>query len=300
MPHADLTRDETPTRSVHDPLRQVSAGIVRWSEAEVEAGRDELAVEEPLELRLAGADHGPAAAEPLAVIMRTPGHDDELAAGFLHSEGLVRDAGELAGFAPGSAPDGLPDANVLVVRPAASVDLAGRVQAEGYSRRFAVNTSCGVCGKNTVDAACAALPPLPDGTTRLDPAVLYTLPERLRAGQRVFAETGGLHAAALFDTTGGLIALREDVGRHNAVDKLVGRALLDGALPLADRVLLVSGRLSFEIVLKALAAGIPIVAAVSAPSSLALDLAHAGNITLAGFLRGRSVNVYTHPWRIGR
>jgi FdhD protein len=279
-----------------DPLRQVSAPVVRWSGARGAAARDELAAEEPLDLRLADASDGPG--ETLAVIMRTPGHDDELAAGFLYGEGLLLGPHELLGFAPGGDPDGLPSDNVLLVRAAPGVDLARRVREEGYSRRFAVGSSCGVCGKNSVAAACAALPPLPPGGPILDPAVLYALPERLRAGQRVFAHTGGLHAAGLFDATGRLLALREDIGRHNAVDKLVGRALLDGALPLADRVLLVSGRLSFEIVLKALAAGIPLVAAVSAPSSLAVDLARAGNVTLAGFLRGRSVNVYTHPWRI--
>jgi FdhD protein len=288
--------DTLPTRSTLDPLRQVSAHVVRWSGDAPSPARDELVVEEPLELRLAG-ERGHEA-EALAVIMRTPGQDDELAAGFLFSEGLVRHRRELLGFAPGSDPDGLPSDNALMVRTAPNVDLARRVREEGYSRQFAVNTSCGVCGKNTVAAACAALPPLPDGALRIAPNVLYALSDRLRAEQRVFSSTGGLHAAGLFDATGKLLALREDVGRHNAVDKLVGRALLDDALPLSNRILLVSGRLSFEIVLKALAAGIPLLAAVSAPSSLAVDLAQAGNITLAGFLRGASVNVYTHAWRV--
>jgi FdhD protein len=288
-----------PTRSTVDPLRQVSATVVRWSGTEPATARDEMVAEEPLELRLpAVGAHGDAPGETLAVIMRTPGQDDELAAGFLYSEGLIRAPSELLGFAPGSDADGLPSDNTLEVRPAPGVDLARRVREEGYSRQFAVNASCGVCGKNTVAAACSAMPRLPDGQLRVTPSVLYTLPDRLREQQRVFAHTGGLHAAGLFDVSGALLALREDVGRHNAVDKLVGRALLDGTLPLSARILLVSGRLSFEIVLKALAAGIPIVAAVSAPSSLAVDLAEAANITLAGFLRGASVNVYTHPWRI--
>jgi FdhD protein len=293
MPHplSDSTGTTPPTRSTVDPLRQVNASVVRWSGGSSSPTRDELAAEEPLELRLPGG-------EALAVIMRTPGQDDELAAGFLFSEGLIRGRHELLGFAPGDDADGLPSDNALEVRAAPGLDLPRRIREEGYSRHFAVTASCGVCGKNTVDAACAALPPLPDGALRLDPTVLYGLPERLRAQQRVFTATGGLHAAGLFDARGTLLEMREDVGRHNAVDKLVGRALLDGALPLNERVLLVSGRLSFEIVLKALAAGIPLLAAVSAPSSLAVDLAQAGNITLAGFLRGTSVNVYTHPWRI--
>lgn len=294
----DTTPDEAltaPTRSPLDPLRQVRVEVLRWSGAASQAS-DELAAEEPLDLQLVSDGSRPP--QTLAVIMRTPGHDEELAAGFLYSEGLIRGAREITSFAPGSDPDGLPSDNVLEVRPAPGVDLPQRLRDEGYSRQFAVNASCGVCGKNTVDAACAALPPLPDGSFRLAPAILTTLPDRLRAGQQVFQYTGGLHAAGLFDASGALLALREDVGRHNAVDKLIGRALLDGALPLAERVLLVSGRLSFEIVLKALAAGIPIIAAVSAPSSLAVDLALAGNITLVGFLRGASFNVYTHPWRI--
>jgi FdhD protein len=284
---------DAPLRSALDPLRQVRVEMVHWNGAASSVARDEVAAEEPLELRLS------ATAAPLAAIMRTPGHDEELAAGFLYGEGIVRDPRELLGFAPGSDRDGLPSDNVLEVRAAPGVDLPRRVQEEGYSRQFAVNASCGVCGKNSVETACATLPPLPDGTLRLAPATLCALPERLHAGQQVFAHTGGLHAAALFDTSGTLLHLREDVGRHNAVDKLVGRSLLDGALPLSERVLLVSGRLSFEIVLKALAGGIPLVAAVSAPSSLAVDLALAGNITLVGFLRGTSFNVYTHPWRVG-
>lgn len=290
-----------PVRSSLDPLRQVSAGVVRWAGSTASQARDELAVEEPLEVRIGAEDGaGGDASESLAVIMRTPGQDDELVAGFLYTEGLIAGHEELMGFAPGSDEDGLPSDNVLEVRAAPGVRLARRVHEEGYSRRFVVNTSCGVCGKNSVAAACAALPPLPDGEMRVDPAVLYALPERLRAEQRVFAHTGGLHAAGLFDADGNLLALREDVGRHNAVDKLIGRALLDGRLPLAERILMVSGRLSFEIVLKALAAGLPVVAAVSAPSSLAVDLAQASNVTLAGFLRGTSMNVYTHPWRVGR
>ncbi|HEV2459446.1 MAG TPA: formate dehydrogenase accessory sulfurtransferase FdhD [Ktedonobacterales bacterium] len=291
-----MTQPTTPpVRSRLDPLHQITASVQRWHDTTCSSGMDELVLEEPLEVRVCGQD---GACETLAVIMRTPGRDDELAAGFLLSEGLVAGRGEIAALRPGSDPDGLPSDNVLDVLPAPEVDLLARLRAGGYSRRFAVNSSCGVCGTNTVAAACAALPPLPPDAFAVAPDVLYVLPDRLRAGQRVFASTGGLHAAALFDATGALLALREDVGRHNAVDKLVGRAMLDDTLPLNERILLVSGRLSFEIVLKALAARIPIVAAVSAPSSLAVDLAQSGGVTLAAFLRGSSVNLYTYPERV--
>lgn len=290
-----------PTRSRHDPLRQMTAPIVRWHGDAREVVGDELVVEEPLEIRVCGtSSNGNPGYETLAVVMRTPGQDNELAAGFLFSEGLLVGRGEIASIRPGSDSDGLPSDNVVDVTPAAGVDLARRARDEGYSRKFAVNASCGVCGKNTVSATCAVLPRVPDDDFVVAPEMLYSLPDRLRAGQHVFSQTGGLHGAGIFDRGGNLIALREDIGRHNAVDKLIGRALLDSALPLQRRILMVSGRLSFEIVLKALAAGIPMIAAVSAPSSLAIDLAEAGGITLAAFLRGTSVNVYTHPQRVAR
>ena len=284
-----------PTRSQIAPLQQVMTGVLRWRGGISESVTDELVAEEPLEIRIRAGD---GATETLAVILRTPGHDDELAAGFLFSEGLLRARGELAALAPGVDPDGLPSDNVLDVVSAPDVDLLRRVHDEGYSRSFAVNASCGVCGKNSVATACATLPPIPLDGFAVAPETLYALPNRLHAQQRVFAHTGGLHAAGLFDATGTLLALREDIGRHNAVDKLLGHALLDGALPLRERILLVSGRLSFEIVLKALVAGIPLIAAVSAPSSLAVDLAAASGITVAAFLRGENVNVYTHPERM--
>ncbi len=285
-----------PTRSTIAPLQQVAAPVTRLHGDTRASATDELVAEEPLEIRVRRADAH--SSESMAVIMRTPGHDDELAAGFLFTEGLLANRGELAALVPGNDPDGLPSPHVLDVVPAAGVDLLDRLRAEGYSRRFVVNASCGVCGKNSVAAACAALPPLPPDGLVVAPSLLYGLPDRLRAEQRVFAHTGGLHAAALFDAQGALVALREDVGRHNAVDKLVGRALLDSALPLGERILLVSGRLSYEIVLKALAARIPILAAISAPSSLAVALADASGITLVAFLRGPGANIYTHPHRI--
>jgi FdhD protein len=277
-------------------LRQVAAPVERWQDGQRQPVRDELAAEEPLEIRVRSGET--AAPETLAVILRTPGHDEELVAGFLYGEGFLRDARELRAIEPGVDADGLPSDNIREVVPTPGVDLAGRIQAEGYSRKFAVNSSCGICGKNTVAAACTAFSRIAADGFAITPEVLYSLPAQLEAEQRVFLSTGGLHGAALFDAAGALLALREDIGRHNAVDKLIGRALLHDALPLRERVLLVSGRLSFEIVLKALAAHIPVVAAVSAPSSLAVELAEAGGITLVGFLRGRSLNVYTHPRRV--
>ncbi len=290
-----------PTRSTDDPLRQVTSGVVRWHGDSSAEATDELVAEEPLELRARAFDDGDGAArepETIAVIMRTPGQDDELAMGFLLSEGLIARAEEIGALLPGLDADGLPSPNIIEASGAAGVDLGQRMREAGYSRQFAVNASCGVCGKNTVEAACALLPSIPlDGFT-VAPTTLYGLPEQLLAQQRVFGATGGLHGAALFDGAGRLIAAREDVGRHNAVDKLVGRALLADETPLSERALLVSGRLSFEIVLKALVARIPILAAVSAPSSLAIDLARAGGVTLVGFLRGEGCNVYTWPERV--
>ena len=291
----------SPTRSQLDPLRQVTAPVVRWHGNEREVVGDELVTEEPLEIRVRGTGpDGEPAYETLAVVMRTPGQDDELAAGFLFSEGLLASRDEIATIQPGTDSDGLPSDNVVDVIPTPGVDLARRAHDEGYSRKFAVNASCGVCGKNTVSAACAVLPRLPEDGFVVAPDLLYRLPERLRAEQRVFSQTGGLHGAGIFDRDGELIALREDIGRHNAVDKLIGRALLDATLPLRGCVLMVSGRLSFEIVLKAMAASIPVLAAVSAPSSLAIDLAESAGVTIAAFLRGSSVNVYTHPHRVAR
>ena len=290
-PHANTP----PARSAQDPLRQITTDITHWRGDVFETARDELVAEEPLEVRLSD---GQGAARSLAVIMRTPGHDEELAMGFLFTEGLLRDRGEVAALAAGLDDDGLPSSNILDITPSANAELARRLEDGGYSRMFAVNASCGVCGKNSVAAACAAFPTVSVGAEVVSAQTLYRLPEQLRSHQDVFSATGGLHAAALFDLGGNLLAVREDVGRHNAVDKLIGRAVLDGMLPLNQRILLVSGRMSFEIALKALAAGIPIVAAVSAPSSLAVEMCAAGGVTLVGFLRSETMNVYTHGERV--
>ena len=237
------------------------------------AERDFTAVEEPLEIRVGG--------RPVAVTMRTPGHDEELAAGFLLGEGI----------------------RPLRVEPAA--DLAANVvevEAVGFDpsrleRHFYTSSSCGVCGKGALDAVAVNAPPVESGL-RVGAALVASLPERLRAAQPAFAATGGLHATGLFDAAGELLCLREDVGRHNAMDKVVGWAHSARRLPLADAILCVSGRLSFELVQKAAVAGCPVVVAVGAPSSLAVELARDRNVTLCGFVREGRVGVYSAPARI--
>ncbi|KQR16788.1 formate dehydrogenase accessory sulfurtransferase FdhD [Cellulomonas sp. Leaf334] len=252
---------------------------------------DVLAAEEPLEIRVGGRS--------LAVTMRTPGHDVELAAGFLVSEGVVTAAEHVvtARYCAGTTDEGVNTYNVL------DVTLAHGVPAPDPSleRSFYTTSSCGLCGKASIDAVRTHSHWTVDDDGLVLPAdLLATFPDRLREHQEVFATTGGLHAAGLFDgTTGDLLVLREDVGRHNAVDKVVGWALTNGRLPLRGTVLMVSGRASFELTQKALMAGIPVLAAVSAPSSLAADLAHESGITLVGFLRGSSMVVYSRPERVG-
>jgi FdhD protein len=238
-----------------------------------EGVRDEVAVEEPLEIRVDG--------EALAVTMRTPGHDEELAVGFLHGEGLIGTAQRTAGPTADLA------ANV--------VDVAGPLLRRPAARRFYTTSSCGVCGRGALDEVAVHAPQASPGPV-VARALLAALPERLR--QPGFARTGGLHATGLFDADGALLCVREDVGRHNAMDKVIGRALLDGMLPLTDRILCVSGRLSFELVQKAAVAGAPILVGVGAPTSLAVDLAADRRLTLAGFARGDRVNVYAGDERI--
>ena len=252
---------------------------------------DTLAVEEPLEIRVAGS--------PLAVTMRTPGHDVELAAGFLVSEGVISTGADFhsAIHCGGPGTGGAENTyNVL------DVSLAPGVQppAPDLARSFYTTSSCGVCGKASIEAVETVSRydvSRDDASVSAEDLVVY--PERLRAHQDAFDKTGGLHAAALFDAaTGEMLVIREDVGRHNAVDKVVGWAVLNDRLPLRGTVLQVSGRASFELVQKAAMAGVPILAAVSAPSSLAAELAEARGLTLVGFLRGRSMNVYSHPRRV--
>jgi len=248
---------------------------------------DLLAVEEPLEIRVGR--------EPLVVTMRTPGHDVDLAVGFLLSEGVITRGDQVAAAIHCAGPDGENTYNVL------DLTLAPGVAAPDASiqRSTYMTSSCGVCGKASIDAVRTRSAYPIDDDLRVDPALLITFPERLRAGQDVFEKTGGLHAAALFDgRTGELLVLREDVGRHNAVDKVIGLAAREGLLPLRGMVLQVSGRTSFELAQKASMAGIPVLAAVSAPSSLAVEQAKDAGLTLVGFLRGDSMVVYSGAERI--
>jgi FdhD protein len=263
------------------PVRSVEVVRVQGAARIEEA--DRAAVEEPLEIRL----HG----RPFAVVMRTPGEDRELAAGFLFSESIIADPDDLGAMAYCQDAE-----NVLNVTLAGQA--AQRLDEMLASRRqVTMNSSCGLCGRLTIESLMVERPAI-SGTFTISADALAAFPGRLRPAQRLFDETGGLHAAGLFTPDGQLEAVAEDIGRHNAVDKVVGRMILAEALPIADRVLCVSGRASFEIVQKAYLAGIPAVASVSAPSSLAIDLARDAGVTLVGFVRGATFNVYSHPERI--
>jgi FdhD protein len=253
------------------PYSTAAVEVLRLPAGDTE--RDLLAVEEPLEIRIGG--------RPVAVTMRTPGHDEELALGFCLSEGLQPTEARL--------PDDLA-ANVV------EVDAPGFDPAR-LQRSFYTTSSCGVCGKGALKAVAVDAPRVESPLT-VTAELVSGLPERLRAAQPAFAATGGLHATGLFDPAGELLCLREDVGRHNAFDKVVGWAFTNGRLPLADALLCVSGRISFELVQKAAVAGCPILAAVGAPSSLAVELAADRGVTVCGFVRGGRLNVYTEPWRI--
>ncbi len=270
-----------------DPAAQTcSAKILACpADAPPVARDDTLVREEPLEIRIRGRG--------IAVTMRTPGADAELAAGFLLTEGLIRSRADLVEIAHCGRGEAALLGNTLNVFLAPHVT----VDFERLTRHVFASSSCGLCGKASIDTVHQNFPPLKSRLT-LAPALIHELPEKLRAAQTAFATTGGLHGAAIFDSRGNLVVAREDVGRHNAVDKVIGHALLKNLLPLDQHVLLVSGRASFEIMQKALAARVPIIAAVSAPSSLAVEFARESGQTLIGFLRGRSFNMYSHPKRI--
>ena len=258
--------------------------IRRKQDGGLEYHRDELTIEEPLEIRIGD--------KTIATTMRTPGHDEELAAGFLLSEAIVRSNDKIDKF---SRPKSARNRDNIIV-----VDLAGgkRIKLNAPKRFGTISSSCGLCGKESIDAIGQNFPPIKSQSFRIEIATLLSLPQQLREQQSDFARTGGIHAAGIFDANGQPLIVREDIGRHNAVDKAIGRAFLDGKLPLDRHVLLVSGRASFEIMQKALAAGIPIVASVSAPSSIAMEFAREMNQTLIGFLRPPSFNIYSHVERV--
>jgi FdhD protein len=278
-------------RSSVDPERVMNIGMTHWQGDKLQQLEDQLTVEEPFEVRI---DH-----RSLAVIMRTPGHDHELAMGFLFTEGVIHRPDDIAAIEDATDAEGVPLANVVnvILRHDSQQD-PPQPQASALERHFAVSASCGLCGKNSIADLMLTTPPLAIGEMCIPTSIIYNLPAQLRTAQAVFSHTGGLHAAGLFDNIGALHLLREDVGRHNAVDKVIGHGLLHGGFPYSRHILMVSGRTSFEIIQKALMARIPCVAAISAPSSLAVELANWGGITLIGFLRDRSMNVYTHAQRI--
>jgi FdhD protein len=261
--------------------------VTEWDDGAVRRKEDYLAVEEPLEIRI--GEH------PLSVTMRTPGHDLELAAGFLLTEGVVEKRGQILDLVENAGENAANRANAV------RATLASEAMPDftKMRRHFFAASSCGICGKASIDAVRSrTLAPLSDAF-RIEAEMLLRMPEALRESQAVFGRTGGLHAAALFNATGELLVLREDIGRHNAVDKVIGWALLDERVPLSSTVMLVSGRGGFEIVQKAIVAGLPVVACVSAPSSLAVQLARELRQTLIGFLRGRRFVVYAGEERIG-
>ncbi len=279
-----------------DGQRPVAGGTMRVRILRAEPGLraerdDRVAVEAPLEIQLHHPALGP---EPISfgTTMRTPGDDERLAAGLLYGEGIVERAGDIEAIESSTRRP-----NVVNVRLRASVQIAPATAAP--ARRFSAGSSCGVCGTTGLDAAIArAAATVIAGTGGIALPTLLSLPARMRESQARFGDTGGIHAAALFDLQGNLLELAEDVGRHNAFDKLVGESLLAGRLPLAEHVVLLSGRASFELVQKALRAGVPVLAAIGAPSSLAVNLAVAAGLTLAGFLRADHCNVYANPQRI--
>jgi FdhD protein len=262
-----------------DPTEQVQ--VIRIGPTGPEMVTDHVVAEAPFELRLGDT--------PIAVLMRSPGHDADLALGFALTEGIILRPAEIADIRPLPGDD-QGDRWVLELAHGVTVD------PEQFRRNLYTNSSCGVCGKASIDAVRVAAPPLPDGPV-LDRNVLFSLPEKMGASQSAFTLTGGIHAAAAFNPAGELLTLREDVGRHNAVDKLVGALAVD-AWPLPELILLVSGRVSFEMVQKAAVAGIPVVCGVSAASSLAIDLGQELGVTVVGFLRGESCNIYTGGHRV--
>lgn len=276
------------------PGRAVRVSIVAWKDGIAQRRGDEVATEEPLEIRVVHEGHVGPRRQSVAVTMRTPGNDFELAAGFLFTEGVITERQAISHIAYCTDPGEAQQYNIVNVHLRAGVQF----DAERLSRHVYTSSSCGVCGKSSLELVRAVCPRRPAWTRPIPPEFVLRLPETLRKAQAVFERTGGLHATALFDRDGALRLVREDVGRHNAMDKVVGAALMQDQIPLAHVVALVSGRTSFEVVQKALMAGIPILAAVGAPSSLAVDLAREFDMTLIGFLRDGRFNVYAGLQRI--
>ncbi len=277
-----------PETDVPDPaLAEVR--VVRIDGARTSERSDVLAVEEPLEIRVGLDEGGRRTRRSVSITMRTPGHDAELAVGFLFTEGIITDRVQVAGVRP----CGSGNAVRVDLRPGIAVDLSR------LERHFYASSSCGVCGKASLEAVRVTCGPRPaEGRPVVEATVIRRLPAALRSGQSVFDRTGGLHASALFDASGRLLGLREDVGRHNALDKLIGSEFLAGRTPLSDAILLVSGRASFELVQKAAVAGIPILAAVGAPSSLAVELGRERGMTVLGFVGPDRFNIYHDAGRI--
>ena len=269
-----------------EPLpTSTSVEISRLENGESEVVDDFVATEEPLEIRVEG--------KSIAITMRTPGHDKELAAGFLLGEGIIKEASDVFEMAQCPALEGESYGNGMDVLLTKGVT----VDFEQLTRHVFSTSSCGICGKASIDAVFQDFTKL-ECDWKVRESLLKSLPGKLKEAQPTFAQTGGLHASALFNREGELLVVREDVGRHNALDKVLGHALLNGLLPLSEHILLLSGRISFELMQKALAGGISMVAAISAPSSLAVDFARRGGLTVAGFLRGQRMNLYSGPERI--
>ena len=266
----------------------LEVGIVRWEKGVAHHTKDIVALEEPLEIRVND--------ESLVVTMRTPGDDFALAAGFLFAEGVIQNAWDIRQMGYSTDLQQPEQRNMLNV--ALRQGNSPKLLSVRQERSFVSHSSCGVCGKTNLGAVQCFAPPLEEEDLRVSVDIFANLGAKLREQQQVFATTGGLHAAGLFDTSGNLLSLKEDIGRHNAVDKLIGAEVLSGRMPLHQHILMVSGRTSFEIVQKAAMARIPILCAVSAPSSFAVQLAHDLHITLIGFLRGETMNVYTAPYRL--
>jgi FdhD protein len=285
---SDRPATQSPHKlSLSDDQPAVQTNVLRVSNNGTDGitAPDWLASEAPLEVRIGGI--------PTTVLMRTPGHDEELVRGFLYGEGVVTSADEILSVGPThSSPE---DVGGSVI----NVQLASNRKGRVLDREFYSNASCGVCGKKTIESL-EVKGAIAKSSLKVRGTLLNSLPDRLRDAQTTFARTGGVHASGLFTPEGDLVVLREDVGRHNALDKIIGWALSEGRLPLSNHVLLVSGRVSYEIVQKAVVAGIPFIAAVGAPSSLAVDLAERFHLTLVGFLKRDSMNVYTHPERLAQ